>query len=177
VTPGVTDELIARVAALEAERDILRTMYRYGHTIDVGDEDGWLECFAEEGVFAARSERPQYPPFHIEGRAALRDFIQKHTRPPGLWHKHLLVEPLIEVDGDHATARSYFVVLVEHEGRPTVRVFGRYADRLSRAADGRWRFAERLAMIDSVMPGLPPLAGGRERAERALAQAERAGAA
>ena len=73
-----------------------------------------------------------------------------------------------------ATARSYFVVLVEHEDRPTVRVFGRYDDRLRREADGRWRFAERLATIDSVAPGLPPLAGGRERAERALAEAERA---
>ena len=169
----MTDELSARVAALEAERDILRTIYRYGHTIDVGDEDGWIDCFTEDGVFAASSER-QYPPFHTEGRAALRDFIQHHTRPPGLWHKHLVIEPLIEIGGDQATARSYFVVLVEHEGRPTVRVFGRYADRLRREADGRWRFAERLATIDSVAPGLPPLAGGRERAERALAQAERA---
>lgn len=172
----MTDELSARVAALEAERDILRTMYRYGHTIDVGDEDGWIDCFTEDGVFAANSERPQYPPFHTEGRDALRDFIQHHTRPPGLWHKHLVIEPLIEIDGDQATARSYFVVLVEHEGRPTVRVFGRYADRLRREPDGRWRFAERLATIDSVAPGLPPLAGGRERAERALAEAERAGA-
>jgi SnoaL-like domain len=170
----VTDSVIARIAALEAERDILRTMYRYGHAIDRGDEGGWLDCFTEDGVFAASSERPHYPPFRLEGRAALEDFIERHTRPPGLWHKHLLIEPLIELDGAEATARSYFVVLVEHEGRPVVRVFGRYADRLRRGADGRWRFAERLATIDSVMPGLPPLAGGRERAEHALAQAERA---
>ncbi len=172
----MTDELLARVAALEAERDVLRNMYRYGHTIDLGDEDGWVDCFTEDGVFAARSDRPQYPPFRVEGRAGIRDFIEHHTRPPGLWHKHLLIEPLIEVDGDRATARSYFVVLVEHDGRPTVRVFGRYDDLLRREADDRWRFAERLATIDSVTPGLPPLAWGRGQAERALAEAERAGA-
>ena len=66
-----------------------------------------------------------YPPFHVEGQAALKEFIAHHTRPPGLWHKHLVIEPLIDVDGDEASARSYFVVLVEHEGMPTVRVFGR----------------------------------------------------
>jgi hypothetical protein len=52
-------------------------------------------------------------------------------------------------------------------------VFGRYEDRLRRGRDGRWRFAERLSFIDSVTPGLPPLAGGREQAERALAEAVR----
>jgi SnoaL-like domain len=167
----VTDELLARVTALEAERDILRNMYRYGHAIDLGYEEGWLDCFTDDGVFAASSERPMYPPFHVEGRPALEEFIAHHTRPPGLWHKHLVIEPLIDVDGDQASARSYFVVLVEHEGRPTVRVFGRYHDRLRRGADGRWRFAERLSFIDSVAPGLPPLAGGREQAEQALAEA------
>ncbi|HTU28311.1 MAG TPA: nuclear transport factor 2 family protein [Solirubrobacteraceae bacterium] len=169
----MSDELLARVAALEAERDILRTMYSYGHAIDRGDTQGWIDCFTEDGVFAASSERPGYPPFHVEGRAALTDFHEQHTRPPGLWHKHLVIEPLIDVDGEQADVTSYFVVLVEHDGRPTVRVFGRYTDHLRRDPDGRWRFAERRSSIESVAPGLPPLAYGRERAERALEDAER----
>lgn len=170
----MTDELLARVTALETERDILRNMYRYGHCIDVGDADGWIDCFTEDGIFQATSPRPQYPPFHVQGRAALRDFIEHHTRPPGLWHKHLLIEPLIDADAGagNATARSYFVVVVEYEGRPTVRVFGRYEDRLERGTDGRWRFADRHSFIDSVAPGLAPLAYGREQAERALEEAE-----
>ncbi len=47
----MSDDLLARVEALEAERDILDTMYRYAHTIDVGDSDGWADCFTEDGVF------------------------------------------------------------------------------------------------------------------------------
>ena len=48
------DGLIARIRALEAERAVLATLYRYGHTIGVGDEDGWLDCFAPDGVFDVR---------------------------------------------------------------------------------------------------------------------------
>lgn len=163
----MTDELLARLSALEAERDVLRNLYRYGHTIDVGDADGWVDCFTEDGIFQASSPRPEYPPFRVQGRPALREFIDQHTRPPGLWHKHLLIEPLIDVDGDRASVRAYFVVVVEHNGRPTVRVFGHYEDDLRLEDDGRWRFADRHAFIDSVAPGLPPLAYGRAQAEQA----------
>ncbi len=167
----MTEELLARLSALEAERDVLRNLYRYGHTIDVGDADGWVDCFTEDGIFQTSSPRPEYPPLHIRGRPGLLAFIAQHTRPPGLWHKHLLIEPLIDVDGDAAAVRAYFVVVVEHDGAPTVRVFGHYEDQLRREADGRWRFTDRHAFIDSVASRLPPMAYGRERADRALAAA------
>ncbi len=174
----MTEELLARLTALEAERDILRNMYRYGHTIDVGDSEGWADCFTADGIFATKGRDEEiYAPYQIEGRAALADFVEHHTRPPGLWHKHLLVEPLIDVEGDEASAQSYFAVLVEHDDRPIVRVFGRYVDRLRREADGRWRFTERRAFIESLTHGLPPLAHGRELAERAFAERSQAAAA
>jgi len=173
----MTDELLARVEKLEAERDILRTLYRYGHTIDVGDEDGWADCFAEGGEFATNPRMDGYRPYRIAGRRALAEFVHNHTRPPGLWHKHLLIEPLIEIDGETARVNSYFAVLTEHEGGPIVRVFGRYVDRMRRDPDGVWRFVERTAYLESLRDGLPPLAWGREAAERALADAERSHAA
>jgi 3-phenylpropionate/cinnamic acid dioxygenase small subunit len=169
----VNDDLLARVTALEAERDILHNMYRYAHTIDVGDSEGWADCFTADGAFQTRGAREEiYAPYRIEGRAALVDFVDHHTRPPGLWHKHMLVEPIVEIDGEEASAQSYFAVLVEQDGHPIVRVMGRYVDRLRRE-DGRWRFAERNAFIESLTPGLPPLAQGRELAERAFAEAAR----
>lgn len=166
----MTDELLARVEKLEAERDILHTLYRYGHTIDVGDEDGWAQCFTEDGAFATSPRFEGYKPYRIVGRQALTEFVHNHTRPPGLWHKHLLIEPLIEIDGDEAGVQSYFAVLAEDGGEPIVRVFGRYVDRMRRGADGRWRFAERNAYLESLKSGLPALAWGREAADRALAE-------
>ncbi len=170
----MTDQLLARLEKLEAERDILRTLYRYGHTIDVGDEDGWAACFTEDGEFVTNPRMEDYTPYRIVGRQALTEFVHNHTRPPGLWHKHLLIEPLIDVDGDTASVNSYFAVLNDHEGKPVVRVFGRYVDRMRRDGDGVWRFVERSAHLESLRPGLPPLAWGREAADRAYAERSQA---
>jgi len=166
----MTDELLARVTRLEAERDILQTLYRYAHTIDVGDEVGWADCFAVDGVFSTNPRFEGYEPYRIVGREALQEFVRHHTRPPGLWHKHLLIEPLIDVDGERAGVQSYFAVVVDHDGVPVLRVFGRYVDQMQREADGRWRFTERQAHLEGLTPGLPPLAWGREEAERRFAE-------
>jgi ketosteroid isomerase-like protein len=170
----VTDDLLARVEALEAERDILNTMYRYAHTIDVGDAGGWADCFTEDGVFNVTTRVDGYDPYVVKGRDDLRDFVEHHTRPPGLWHKHLIVEPIIEIDGDEATGETYFLVLMDHDDVPIVRVFGRYIDRLRREADGRWRFVERQPYLESIKEGLPPFAFGREKADQALAERSQA---
>ena len=123
-------DLEARLELLEAERAITRTLHRYAHSIDYGDEEGWVDCFTEDGVFDVRSRHAHQLKRLITGREELRAFIARHTRAPELWHKHLLIEPVIDVDGDTATCVSYLAVVMEHEDVPVIRVFGRYRDRL-----------------------------------------------
>jgi hypothetical protein len=55
-------ELVKRLAALEEERAILRTLYRYGHSIDYGLELEWVDCFTEDGVFDVRRGWAQAAP-------------------------------------------------------------------------------------------------------------------
>lgn len=156
-------DLEARLTRLEDERAILRTLHTYGQSIDYGDEEAWVDCFTEDGVFDVRSRLPHQLKRLISGRAELRRFIARHTRAPELWHKHLLVEPLIAVDGDTATCVSYLAVVMEHDDQPVLRVFGRYRDRLVKEADGRWRFRERIAEIESMRTDLPPFVDGRPK--------------
>ena len=67
--------------------------------------------------------------------------------------KHVVTNPIIEVDDDATTAtcRSYYTVLQQTDGFPLqVIVTGRYHDRFERF-DGRWRFAYRdYSLIDAV---------------------------
>ncbi len=158
--PDVAD-LERRLALLEDERAIMKRLYAYAHAIDYGDEEGWANCFTEDGVFDIRTRIEGTPKMVVSGRAELRGFVARHTRAPELWHKHMLVEPQITVDGDEARSDSYLFVLVENEGLPTLRVFGRYRDRLIRDADGQWRFRERMAEIESMNRFLPPFIDGR----------------
>ena len=155
-------QLEARIERLEAEREIVRTLHRYAHAIDYGDEEAWVDCFTEEGIFDIRSRHAHQLKRVIKGRNELRAFIAGHTRAPELWHKHLLVEPLVDLTGsDSATSRSYLAVVMEHDDVPVLRVFGRYLDQLERGADGRWRFRERIAEIESMRADLPPFVDGR----------------
>ena len=132
-------QLEERLAALEAERAILRTLYAYGHSIDAGDEARWVDCFTADGVFAAwvtsRTIRGSASPAAPSSRRS-----SPSTRAADPAHKHLVIEPLIDVDGSNATCISYFAVLMHHDDAPLLRVFGRYHDQLAAEEDGRWRF-------------------------------------
>ena len=136
-----------RLALLEAEREILRTLHAYGHAIDYGDEEEFLDCWLEDAAL-------HWPVYKepIVGREALRAAFQGHTHAPALYHKHVVVDPRIDLDGDTAHVMSYYARLDEDPERPFIRGFGRYQDVLVRCEDGRWRSKERRTEHES-----PPL--------------------
>ena len=157
--------LSAKVVRLEAERAILAALYRYGHAIDYGEEATWVDCFTEDAVydlhFRAGGEEmgrargygvPHAKGTKVAGREALKAFVARHTRAPSTWHKHFLVEPMIAIAEDSATAtvRSYFTRLDEVNGERIIHAFGRYLDEMVLCPDGVWRFRERIVEIESV---------------------------
>lgn len=152
----MSDDLERRVRRLEDGEAIVSLMYRYSHSLDYGDEPGFVHCFAEDGAFIVR-RRSGEPFEQFHGREALAAFVASHSRAPEGWHKHVMSQPLIELDGDAAGARAYFFLLQDDGEQTQVRMFGHYEDRLRRCADGRWRFVERVADVESVRAGLPPL--------------------
>jgi len=67
-------------------------------------------------------------------------------------HQHVLGQSVIAVDGDRASAETYFVHYAEQEGRaPSPNVVtalaGRYVDYLERRG-GEWKIADRVVAID-----------------------------
>ena len=65
--------------------------------------------------------------------------------------KHVVTNPIIDVDADRATCRSYYMVLQQTDELPLqLVVSGRYHDRFERV-EGVWRFSYRdFTLIDSV---------------------------
>ena len=136
------------------ERAVLSTLYRYGHSIDYGLEEDWVDCFTSDGVFDVRLRLDEGRSHRHSGRDALAAFVAQHTRAPDRYHKHLLVEPVIDVSGDHASVRSYFTRLdAADDGTPYIRAFGRYVDRMVKGPDGVWRFEERVAEVEGYSTG------------------------
>jgi 3-phenylpropionate/cinnamic acid dioxygenase small subunit len=165
VVNGVGDA--TRLARLEDERSILDTLYQYSHCIDYGLEEQWVDCFTEDAVWESRRSpeaalgvlgRPGQA-WVVRGRVELAKFIASHTRAPEAWHKHMLCEPRVDIDGDRAQVDSYFARIDLHPTGSFIRAFGRYRDELVRSSDGRWRLSHRIAEIDGTHPVAEPTVG------------------
>jgi SnoaL-like domain len=141
------DGVIARLEALEAERGVLATLYRYGHALDYGAEADWVDCFVPTAHYEIRGTDGRVRTYN--GQDALAAFAARHTRVPERFHKHVVMDPVVAIDGERATAVSYFMRLDDADGERVVYAFGRYRDELVRGEDGRWRFAVRIAEVES----------------------------
>lgn len=126
------------MADLAGDRDAIRDLLaRYTYNGDRGRLNEMTACFAANGVLEYLGKAPQGP-------AAIAAALASGTRDARLtFIRHHITNPLIAVDGDDATARSYFTVHSnfgpDHSGT--------YDDRLVRTAGG-WRFAHRRVRID-----------------------------
>jgi 3-phenylpropionate/cinnamic acid dioxygenase small subunit len=145
---GKLDALLAAVAELEADRDIVQRLHSYCHAIDHGSEEEFLECFTDTATWTMRF-RGSDDEQRFAGRAAFIDFIRKAVRAPQVYRKHLLVEPVVTRDGDTADASSYWLLIdAQPDGQPFVNSYGRYQDRLVRDGDGAWRLADRTIDVE-----------------------------
>ncbi len=147
------DDTIGGSGGGQEEQAILRTMYRYLRALDYGIEDEWLDVFTPDAKYDTILTDGSYF-VQLSGHDDLRKFLLGYPHPPESYQKHITVSPIIEIDGDNATADSGWVFLTrEADGlTPQVRAFGRYRDRLRRE-DGVWRFTERICDTEAVVPG------------------------
>src|SRR5437763_14195016 len=138
------------VETLLKERAIGRLLHEYAHAMDYGDEAAWVEVFTPDAVFDVVEVVGGRRVHREEGRGDLARYVAGYPKPPA-FRKHVVVDPLVDVDGDHARVQAYWLLLQrdDENGHPLVVAFGHYDDRLVRA-DGRWRIAERRASVEAT---------------------------
>ena len=131
------DDLREQLARLQDERAIVATLYRYGDALDHGDRDEFLDCFTSDAEYVVSMGIEPSNGFSYEGHDQLSGYFDGHTHAPAAFHKHVTVNPLINVDGAGADARSYFLRVDSPAAGPAVVLAaGRYIDRFERGADG-----------------------------------------
>ena len=135
-----------RLRRVEDEQAIVSAVYQYGHAINAGDRELWLDVFTQDGSWAARSASDAPWKFEIDGRDALAEWFDGNARrwPVGSM-VHTNSSPRVAIDGDRAEARTFYLTMLRGNGRPALRSTGIYVDQLVRCEDGRWRICERRA--------------------------------
>ncbi|MUL64657.1 polyketide cyclase [Mycobacterium sp. CBMA 234] len=133
-------------AALAAAADklaITELLYRYAELIDAGDFEGVGDLLGR-GNFMG-----------VAGADAIAALFAKSTRRfPDAGNtprtRHLVLNPIVELDGVTARARSTFCVVQQTDTvalQPIV--VGRYADSFA-CDDNGWYFTERIADVQMI---------------------------
>lgn len=127
-----------------ATDEITKLLYLYAEYIDAGDLDGVAQLFAHATY---RSQAGEYRGAE-QVLGVLRKMVVLYDGVPRT--KHVTTNVIVDVDGDVATARSYYTVLQAADGLQLQPIIaGRYHDRFE-LGEGRWRFVDRFIFVDLV---------------------------
>ena len=117
------------------DKDEIRDLiHHYCFHMDAGRFAALGALFAQDGEWIT-------PYAHETGPAAITAVMTRNV-PPSPKRVHYTMNSIITVDGDHATAKSNYLVILETPNGPIPSVCGIYDDVFTRTASG-WRFRRR----------------------------------
>ena len=129
--------------ALADKLAITELLYRYAELIDGGDFDGLGELLGRGNFCGVAGAEPIAALFVKTTKR-----FPEHGNTPRT--RHLVLNPIVELDGVMARARSTFCVVQQTDVvalQPIV--VGRYVDAFVRDDDG-WHFTERIADVQMI---------------------------
>ena len=125
------------MTALLVDKDAIRElMAEYCFCCDTRDAEGLGALFTEDCIWDGADFGVMHGPEELKG------FLMRETDGPNS-SRHLTFNEVIDVNGDSATARCYFSVVMVGEGLPQIVFTGFYHDKFVRR-NGRWLFQERV---------------------------------
>jgi uncharacterized protein (TIGR02246 family) len=125
----VSAERLADLVAIETLQARYCRFVDSGYASAADDPDAFAALFADDGVWAAAGEP-------VVGRAAIRE----HAAAGRRFRFHLVANPIVDLDGDHATGRWHVLVALTSRDGEAHWLAGRYVNEYVRTRDG-WRFA------------------------------------
>ena len=118
---------------------------RYAHTADGYDAKGFVDCFAEDGIFEFASEDNR---LQFIGQQALHEFICAHIRLlPNT--RHVMSNHLVDIEGDIAQHRCTLAGMLSRPDKVYTFISGWYETALEKIA-GEWKIKHRIAHADNV---------------------------
>ncbi|MGD9997457.1 MAG: nuclear transport factor 2 family protein [Ilumatobacteraceae bacterium] len=140
----VIDRLAARLQVLEDKDAIWNLFMTYKRHLDARDFRAYASLFTDDAVWGGNLGRAVGPK---EIEELLVRTLEVYPSDLERTH-HLVMNPVITVDGDSAKAKSNWGYMTRSEtDAPVFEMLGRYSDELRRTPDG-WKFSRRIAYSD-----------------------------
>jgi hypothetical protein len=129
-------------------------MARYLFAIDYNDWDSYVETFAPDGELEFASGTSK-------GRPAIKAMVAKFAEGIGRFYhtedgkpaklRHVILQSVIRVEGDHAWARSLWLEMANHGPGDTMKMgtYGIYEDSLVKV-NGQWLFSKRRVLNEFI---------------------------
>jgi uncharacterized protein (TIGR02246 family) len=151
----MADESIeARLRRLEDREAIWRLFQDYRRELDQRDFAAYSRLFADDGEWIGDLGRAKGP---AEIEALLVRTLEVYADDTTRTY-HLVTNPVIDVDGDRATAYSNWCFVTRaDDDQPTLAMLGHYDDVLTRGDVG-WKFLRRVAYRDMPYVAFDPSA-------------------
>jgi ketosteroid isomerase-like protein len=124
--------------------DINNAFIRYATSLDRGDVDAVVDCFAEDASLVS----PVLGEFF--GHTGVRDFASRTARlrhEGGVQFRHVVSNLVVDVEGDLARATCYLLDFRTRDGKTQLLSPGEY-ECVLRKIDGRWLFERRVVVMD-----------------------------
>lgn len=141
------DRTSERLDALEARIEILDVIARYGPAVDSGHADAVADLWSPAGQYSYSLGDQMAS--HT-GREAMRDMVHgdMHQGIIADGSAHLMGLPVVEVDGQHAVATTYSMLVRHHPQDGSYRIDRVAANRweLSRLT-GQWLVEDRVNLL------------------------------
>jgi hypothetical protein len=156
-------DLAARLAVLEHERAIRRTLFEYCHSLDYSERDDVVSYFTPDALIdvvqknavlasGTRTERGAAHRGHEQIARFYDAVLAGGPNHHSVSSHHFVTNTRIEWDGDEALVDSLFVIVMADAknlgpyvmtGMTSVAGYGRYLDRMVRDPEGTWKFQTR----------------------------------
>lgn len=143
----MSQELEARIAKLEDVEEIKKLQAKYAYFIDTSQMEKVSELFADDFV----AEYHQIGTFTTG--AGLLEFLNSAGATSSMM-RHMMLMPLIEVDGDKARGTWYLHCTrtdITPHGEVAIWIQGKYENDYVRV-DGKWKLSHLRFKFDFVTP-------------------------
>ena len=138
------DDLAARVQAMEDKDAIWMLFMEYKRHLDARDFKAYASLFTDDAVWVGNLGKAVGPG---EIEALLVRTLEVYESDLERTY-HLVMNPVINVNGDTAKAKSNWGFITRGEtDNPVFQMLGRYTDELVRTPEG-WKFSRRVAYSD-----------------------------